>query len=149
MTSPDSSQILAGQLRELVGLYLARQRRHAHEQGLAQTDRLLMLLHRHGAVSQTEFGRLAGLDKSWVSRIVERYAEDGLVERRPLESDRRCIELHLTPSGAEKALAIDRVLTAHAEAFFGTLPTSTHENLRQALGLILEALQQRDPQEAL
>ncbi len=146
MPSPESSRILATQLRELVSLYLARQRRHAHEQGLAQTDRLLMLLRRYGAVSQTEFGRLAGLEKSWVSRIVERYVEDGLLERKPLATDRRCLELHLTPAGEARAADIDRVLTDHAEAFFKTVPAASHESLQTALAGIIDALQQ-PPQE--
>jgi DNA-binding MarR family transcriptional regulator len=105
-----------------------------------------MLLLRHGAVSQTEFGRFAGLEKSWVSRIVERYEEEGLVERQALASDRRCLQLRLTPAGVRKAQEIDGVLTAHAEAFFRTLPAASHDSLQAALAQIVEALHRTPPE---
>ncbi|MBS1208333.1 MAG: hypothetical protein H6R19_731 [Proteobacteria bacterium] len=140
MSSLESKQVLARQLRELIGLYLASQRRHAHDQGLSQQGRLLMLLRKHGPSPQGDFGRLAGLDKSWISRIIERFVADGLVERQPLASDRRCLELHLTPTGDEEARRYDEVLTAHAETFFDMIPGERHAALESALDAIVGAL---------
>lgn len=148
MPSPASSHSLAGQLRDLISVYLARQRRHAHAEGFTQADRLLMLLGRHGPATQTDFGRIAGLDKSWISRIVERYVADGLVERRPHETDRRCIELHLTPAGQAKARHYDSVLSQHAEALFDTIPAAQHAGLETSLGLILQHLHNQMKEEA-
>ncbi|MDP5238937.1 MarR family winged helix-turn-helix transcriptional regulator [Uliginosibacterium sp. 31-16] len=140
MSSPQSKQLLARQLRELIGLYLASQRRHAHDQGLSQQGRLLMLLRKHGPSPQGDFGRLAGLDKSWISRIVERFVADGLVERRPLDSDRRCLELHLTAAGEDEARRYDDVLTAHAESFFEAIPAERHAALESSLAGLVDAL---------
>lgn len=140
MTAPDSTSQLAHQLRELVGLYLFAQRHYAHEQGLSQTGRLLMLLQKHGPATQTDFGRLAGLDKSWISRIVERLVEEGLVERHPHENDRRCHELRLSPSGEYEASRYDALLTAHALGFFDAVPAAAHAGLSAALGTIIAAL---------
>jgi DNA-binding MarR family transcriptional regulator len=141
MSSPVSTQQLAQQMRELIRLYLIRQRQHTHEQGLPQAMRLLMLLHKHGPATQGEFGRLAGLDKSWISRIVERFVADGLIERRPVEADRRCLELHLTPAGVAEAKRCDALLTAHAERFFDGIPAAQHAALGESLQALVDALQ--------
>lgn len=140
MTAPDSTGLLAHQLRELVGLYLFAQRTYAHDQGLSQTGRLLMLLQKHGPATQTDFARLAGLDKSWISRIVERLVEEGLIERHPHENDRRCHELRLSPSGEYEASRYDALLTAHAMSFFDGVPPASHADLSAALGTIITAL---------
>lgn len=140
MSADDSKQVLARQLRELIGLYLASQRRHAHAQGLSQQGRLLMLLRKHGPATQGEFGRLAGLDKSWISRMVERFVADGLIERCARESDRRCHELHLTPAGEAEACRYDALLTAHAESFFAAIPASQHAELGRSLAALVAAV---------
>lgn len=140
MPSLHSKQTLARQLRELIGLYLIGQRHYAHDQGLSQQGRLLMLLHKHGPATQGDFGRLAGLDKSWISRITERFVADGLVERQPLASDRRCLELHLTLAGDEEARRYDALLTAHAEIFFDTIPLEQHAEIEHALTALVDAL---------
>lgn len=145
MSSPHSGQILARHLRELIGLYLTGQRRYAHDQGLSPQGRLLMLLHKHGPTTQGDFGRLAGLDKSWISRITERFVADGLVERQPLASDRRCLKLHLTPAGDEEARRYDALLTAHAETFFDTIPLERHAELERALTALVDALRVQKP----
>jgi len=146
MPSLQSRQTLALQLRELIGLYLTSQRRYAHDQGLSQQGRLLMLLRKHGPATQGGFARLAGLDKSWISRIIERFVVDGLVERQPLASDRRCLELHLTPAGEEEAGRYDALLTAHAETFFDTIPSEQHAELERALAALVGALRVQKPQ---
>lgn len=140
MTSPESKQLLARQLRELIGLYLTHQRRYIHDQGLSQQGRLLMLLRKHGASTQGEFGRLAGLDKSWISRIVERLVTDGLIERQALEADRRCLELRLTAAGEAEAARYDALLTAQAEGFFSAIPAEQHAELGRSLETLVDAL---------
>ncbi|MDQ7988507.1 MAG: MarR family transcriptional regulator [Candidatus Dactylopiibacterium sp.] len=141
MSAPSASSTeLARQLRELVGLYLVEQRRYAHDAGLSQQGRLLILLKKHGPCAQGEFGRLAGLDKSWISRIVERFVADGLVARTPLETDRRCLMLALTPAGLEEAGHYDVLLTRHAESFFERIPAPQRGTLAPALDTLLAAL---------
>lgn len=43
-----------------------------------------------------------------LSRLVDRLEADGLVERRPVEDDRRGTDVHLTPRGAQRQREIGR-----------------------------------------
>ena len=142
------SPSLPRQLRELVGVYLAQQRRFVHDQGLPPQAHLLLQLKRLGPVNQGEFGRASGLDKSWISRIVDRFVADGLVQRVPLEDDRRCLRLHLTPAGAEQATLLDRQLTAHAAQLLAGVPAEARPALVEALAVLTDALWQHAAAEA-
>lgn len=144
MTQPDSSADLARPLRELVGLYLQRQRQHIHEQGLPAQGRLLMLLQKHGPATQSEFGRLAGLDKSWVSRVVDRFVADGLIERLPLESDRRCLQLLLTPAGEALATQVSTQLDAHAAHLLAGLPAKSRPGVAAAIAALISTIQAQE-----
>ena len=142
---PDST--LPSQLRELVRLYLAAQRRFIHDQGLTAQGHLLLQLQRLGPVTQIEFGRAANLDKSWISRIVDRLVADGLVQRVPLQSDRRCLQLHLTAAGAEQAKRVDRLLGEHASELIAGVAQSDRPAIGAALDALIDALRQPVAQE--
>ncbi len=136
------SSSLPRQLRELVGVYLLAQRRFIADQGLPPQGHLLMRLKRLGPVTQGEFGRAVGLDKSWISRIVDRFVADGLVERIPLEADRRCLQLMLTAAGVEQAALMDRQLSAHAAQLIAPVPADARPALGEALAALIDALRQ-------
>ncbi|PAS97917.1 MAG: hypothetical protein CGU28_02965 [Candidatus Dactylopiibacterium carminicum] len=99
-----------------------------------------MLLKRHGPTVQREFGRMAGLDKSWISRIVERFVADGLVERLPLETDRRCLVLHLTAAGEAEASRFDVMLNEQALKLFESIPAGEYPGLDASLMTLMDAL---------
>lgn len=139
---------LPRQLRDLVGLYVRAQRRYMQEQQLQPQDHLLLHLRRLGPVTQGEFGRNAGLDKSWISRVVDRFVDDGLVERVPLAEDRRCLQLRLTPAGVERARKVDQRLTAHAAQMLAGLPESAQPALSEALQVLIDALQPAEEPES-
>ncbi len=135
---------LPTQLRELVGLYLLRQRRHIADAGLPPQGRLLLHLQRLGAVTQGEFGRAVGLDKSWISRVVDRFVAEGFVERVPLPQDRRCQRLHLTPAGAELAAQVDAHLGTHAAALLAGIDDAERPAIAAALARLTDALRQTE-----
>jgi hypothetical protein len=80
INSPGLSARTQAQLRSVVALYARGQRRCLLEQGLPQHAGLLPMLRKLSPVSQSEFLRAAGFDKSWASRVLRSVAE-GLVER--------------------------------------------------------------------
>jgi DNA-binding MarR family transcriptional regulator len=132
--SLDTQPVPGQVVREFVRLFLFHQRRVAHEQGLPPKARMLMLLCRYEPLTQSEFGRLLGLEKSWVSRGVEHLVEEGWVERKTLASDRRSVLLTVTPKGREQAQQLEACFNTHAQAIFSQIPPA-----RQAL--IVEGLQ--------
>jgi DNA-binding MarR family transcriptional regulator len=145
--APTETPSPARQMRELVRLYLIQQRRAAHAQDLPPQGRLLILIQKHGPLTQAEFGRIAGMEKSWVSRAVDRLVAAGWVERQPLESDRRCLQLYLTPAGEALAREVDQRMTANAEQLFATLSAAEQTSVSTALSLLLTALT-ANPKEA-
>lgn len=150
---PSLASHTPGQLtREFVRLYLLRQRRFAHDQGIPPQGRLLGMLLRNGPLTQGELGRIAGLDKSWISRGIDRMVEEGWVERVPLASDRRCMELHLTAKGRELAEVTNAQLDANAEVLFEHVAATQHAPIQQALQALIDALRQLEdntPQEGV
>lgn len=135
-TNPESSRLL----REFIRRFLVHQRRYAQSQGQVPQARGLMMLKNFGPLTQGEFARTLGLEKSWVSRMVDRYVEEGWVERRHLETDRRCVQLVLTSAGQEQAAALDVCLDTHAGQLFQQIPQSAHAQIREALCALLAAL---------
>jgi DNA-binding MarR family transcriptional regulator len=131
---------LTQQLRELVGLYMGLQRRYLHDQGLAPNVRLLITLLKLGPITQSELGRSAGLEKSWISRVVDGFVADGLVIRAAKESDRRCVLLNLTPAGLVRAREINDLMASYAGTLLSGIPTEQHAALTNALHTLSEAL---------
>ena len=61
---------------------------------------LYELAHREELAAK-EIGTELGLDAGYLSRIVQKFDEDGLITRKPLASDRRQFQLSLTGKGRQ------------------------------------------------
>jgi MarR family transcriptional regulator for hemolysin len=59
---------------------------------------VLMRLDRSEGLNQSELAELLDLQPISVTRLLDRLAESGLIERRPDPSDRRVNRLYLTPA---------------------------------------------------
>ena len=129
-------------LREAMRLYIMEQRRLLQEQGSPPQGRLLTMLLRRGAMTQAEFGRIMGLEKSWASRSVDRLVAQGWVTRSTLEADRRNVQLQLTPAGKQAAREVDGRLSAHANDVLARLPAAARTRVVNALQELCTALQQ-------
>src|SRR5438309_115076 len=103
-------------------LFIGEQRRLLHKEGTPPQARLLVMLLQRGRLPQAEFGRLLGLEKSWVSRSVDKLVEQGWVARSTLATDRRNVQLQLTTAGRTAARAVDARMSAHASEVLDRLP---------------------------
>src|SRR5271154_675290 len=65
---------------------------------LSEARVLYELAHRDG-VAAKELGIELDLDPGYLSRIVQKFADDGLITREPLPADRRQYQLDLTTRG--------------------------------------------------
>src|SRR5262249_56209981 len=63
---------------------------------LSEARVLYELAHQDEPIAK-DIGGALGLDPGYLSRIVQRFDEDGLISRKPLEQDRRQYPLPLTP----------------------------------------------------
>jgi len=59
---------------------------------------VLMRLHRSEGLNQSEFAEILDLQPISLTRLLDRLAESGLIERRPDPNDRRANRLYLTPA---------------------------------------------------
>jgi DNA-binding MarR family transcriptional regulator len=66
----------------------------------------LVKLAEGGVVSQNQLGRLVAMDAATTKGVIDRLRRKGLVESRPSASDRRRLEVSLTPAGAERVRAM-------------------------------------------
>jgi DNA-binding MarR family transcriptional regulator len=102
----------------------------------AQADALLVI-GQAGPLSLGELGDLLIAESGHPSRLVDRLVGAGLVERRPAESDRRRVELSLTPRGRN----LERRAAAAREQLFDAARAAVGErDLAPALELLRELL---------
>jgi DNA-binding MarR family transcriptional regulator/ribosomal protein S18 acetylase RimI-like enzyme len=74
---------------------------------LSEARVLYELAHREDPAAK-EIGIELGLDAGYLSRIVQKFCEDGLITRKPLQSDRRQYRLGLTARGRQAFAKIER-----------------------------------------
>lgn len=72
--------------------------------------RVLAICFERQNCTATEIASLAPLDPAYISRIVQRLFEKGLVTRRRSETDRRVVYLSLTPEGQAQMEELQRPL---------------------------------------
>jgi len=80
-----------------------------------------------------EIAQLAVVDRSSLGRLLETMAKDGLVEREPLEDDRRAVSIRLSPAGRklfEKGLPF---VLHHYERLLKGIPGEDLEILMRVL----------------
>ena len=94
---------------------------------LSEARVLYELAHRDGAAAK-ELGIELDLDTGYLSRIVQKFADDGLITRKPLPADRRQHQLNLTAKGRQAFAKLDR---------------RSHEDVARMLGLMSETDQRR------
>lgn len=132
----------ANVIRDAMRLFIGEQRRVLADQGVPAQGRLLVMLLRRGTVTQAEFGRLLGLEKSWVSRSVDKLVEQGWVERSVLPADRRNLQLQLTPTGKQAAREVDNRMSKHALSVLDRVPAAERQAVLDALQVLVVALQE-------
>lgn len=97
------------------------------------------------SMSQQELGRLLGLEKSTVSRLVVGLEGRGWVGRERDPSNRRFYQLQLTPEGRAIADRIGHDLQAHHEQLLGALTPEEREALTIGLAGLARALASSRP----
>src|SRR5579859_1383174 len=85
----------------------------ALQEGLLQSRftlteaRVLYELAQQSTTTATELGRQLAVDAGYLSRILQRFEHDGLISRRPLETDRRQSLVSLSQAGRETFAPLD------------------------------------------
>jgi DNA-binding MarR family transcriptional regulator len=113
-----------------------------HGLSVTEFDILVNLLP--GAARQQELAERIILSQSGCSRLVARLAEHGLVERRPAATDRRGVEIRLTPDGRTLTIQAARTNAEVVEREFGDLLDADE---LEHLGRLMTVLHDPPPQQ--
>jgi DNA-binding MarR family transcriptional regulator/GNAT superfamily N-acetyltransferase len=106
---------------------------------LSEARVLYELAHRDNPAAK-EIGIELGLDPGYLSRILQKFDEDGLITRKPLASDRRQYRLGLTAKGRQSFEKLDRSSHDEVADMLATLPAGGGKCLIAAMTAIEELL---------
>ncbi|PLS84363.1 MAG: hypothetical protein CYG60_18295 [Actinobacteria bacterium] len=107
----------------------------------------LLLISEEDAIRMRELARKLGGSFSNATVLVDRLVERGLVERMMEPQDRRVVLVHATEDGR---LLIEQLVTSWrslTEALLKGLSPEDLETVRKALGILVNAAQDRDKAE--
>ncbi|HTB00305.1 MAG TPA: helix-turn-helix domain-containing GNAT family N-acetyltransferase [Bradyrhizobium sp.] len=102
---------------------------------LSEARVLYELAHREDAAAK-EIGIELGLDPGYLSRIVQKFDEDGLITRKPLAADRRQYRLGLTAKGRQAFAKLDRSTHDDVAGMLAALPDGERRRLVGAMAEI-------------
>jgi DNA-binding MarR family transcriptional regulator/GNAT superfamily N-acetyltransferase len=102
---------------------------------LSEARVLYELANRQEAAAK-EIGIELGLDPGYLSRIVQKFDEDGLITRKPLAADRRQFRLGLTARGRQAFTKLERSSHDEVAAMLAGLPGGERRRLVQAMTAI-------------
>jgi DNA-binding MarR family transcriptional regulator len=123
-------------LQQTILFFMIEQKRVLARHVPITQARMLSALLRNGPISQVELGRRMGLEKSWISRAVDKLVEQGWVVRSQNEQDRRAFDLELTPQGLAQARLLHADLEAHAKSVLERLEPEARVTVMQAMRLL-------------
>ena len=102
---------------------------------LSEARVLYELAHREDAAAK-EIGIELGLDPGYLSRIIQKFDEDGLITRKPLPADRRQHRLGLTAKGRQAFARLERSSHDDVAAMLAALPPGERARLVGAMAAI-------------
>jgi DNA-binding MarR family transcriptional regulator/GNAT superfamily N-acetyltransferase len=102
---------------------------------LSEARVMFELAHR-GELSAKEIGLELGLDPGYLSRIVQKFDEDGLISRMPLLTDRRQYQLSLTARGRAAFARLERISQDHVGLMLDALAIEDRKRLLGAMEII-------------
>jgi DNA-binding MarR family transcriptional regulator/GNAT superfamily N-acetyltransferase len=102
---------------------------------LSEARVMYELAHR-GELSAKEIGGELGLDPGYLSRIVQKFEEDGLITRKALATDRRQYQLSLTAKGRAAFAKLERTSQDHVGTMLGALSGDDRKRLLGAMDVI-------------
>lgn len=124
--------------RALVGV-AARSLAAAPEEISLPQYRALVMLASHGRSRAQDLAALLEVTPSTGSRMVDRLVRKGLVRRRPVEGDRRAVDLEPTATGRALVDAVTQARRQEIARIVRRVPVSVRPELVAALHAFAEA----------
>ena len=141
-TGPATADVLSA-LSQLIRTSRTIARQRQDQLGASGTPVTVLKALLHAAEGRDRPGDLAvaaGVAPSVVSRVIARLVVDGLVTRRPDETDARACRISITPAGRDQVAAIDRAYSALLDEALGQLSAEDLERIPAVLRRLEAAL---------
>ncbi|MTW19249.1 MarR family transcriptional regulator [Rhodoplanes serenus] len=97
---------------------------------------VLAMLARRDGLSQSELADALEIEKSTVGRLIDHVEASGLVERRPMASDRRLWRVHLTERARPLIAQVTEVILATRTEMLDGLTAEQRHRLGVALTFV-------------
>ena len=138
MAQPDEDQISAARAfnRFYTGKLGVLDQRLLKSPFSLSEARVLYELANRKYPSAKEIGAELGLDPGYLSRIVQKFDEDGLIARKPVLVDRRQYQLSLTAKGRQAFARLDRSSHDDVADMLAMLPQTDRQRLIGAMAAI-------------
>ncbi len=93
----------------------------------------LLLIDKHPGIRPSTIAEITLRDRPSISRIIRPMVEEGLVEQRTSERERRAEELFITEKGHAEAEAVRAIISEQSDAFFADTPAEDRAHLFRIL----------------
>lgn len=128
-------------MREVARRYTRAQRAVADCCGATSTQcHILTELARSGPIPMSELGARLLLEKSWISRAIDKLVSEGFVVKAENPQDARSWLVSLSRSGRSRAAALNATLDQHASQLLAPLKASERAAIGRALERLLQVL---------
>ena len=101
---------------------------------------VLVRIDRHEGLKQSELAEMLNLQPISLTRVLDRLAENGLIERRPDPNDRRANQLFLMPKARPLLDQLSGLATDMMKTVLEGLNAKTIERTLRDLGLVKDNL---------
>lgn len=101
---------------------------------------VLVRIDRHEGLKQSELAEMLDLQPISLTRVLDRLAENGLIERRPDPNDRRANQLYLKPAARPLLDQLSGLATDMMKTVLEGLDAKTIERTLHDLGLVKDNL---------
>lgn len=101
---------------------------------------VLVRIDRTEGLKQSELAEMLDLQPISLTRVLDRLAENGLIERRPDPNDRRANRLYLMPAARPLLDQLSVLASDMMETVLEGLDTKTIERMLHELGLVKDNL---------
>ena len=100
---------------------------------------VLNVLHHQLASTPAQVAENIGIDRSAITRLVDRLEKKDLVVRQHDGLDRRSIKLHLTGRGSHLIHTLNDTANTHQQRFLAQLPSTEYRGLKGNIQKMLRA----------
>lgn len=133
----EDQDLLVDALAQTAFVLTSALNRIAADNDLSITQLRLMGTLRGRSPQMKQLADHLGLEKSTLSGLIDRAERKGVVQRRPSESDRRVVEVTLTPEGESAARRIEAEVRLAIEPIIRRLDPDDRAALRILLERVL------------